>query len=369
MDIQANRPKEMGGEMSKFRYEEDAPPPVVKAANSGAKALENSLKDLTFGAIGGMVGKLLEYPFDTVKVRLQSQPDHLPLRYDGPLDCFKQSIKSEGISGLYRGLSAPLLGAALENASLFVTYELAQKAIWTTAMPKDKYEEFRRSREIEKAGGKVPELPFSAMLVAGSISGALTSLVLTPIELVKCRMQVPMQSVLDPALRASGPLAVRSFSPLAVIKDVYRREGVKGFWRGQLGTLIRETGGSAAWFGSHEAIVKYYKNRQRALHSGISDKDLVLPLWQHLLSGAVAGCSYNFLFYPADTIKSKIQTGELAVHGRQTFMNVGGALWVSHGLGGLYRGCGITLLRSAPSSALIFTVYEALKKKFPLDED
>lgn len=352
--------------MSKFKYEED-PPPVVQNAKSGAKALENAFKEITFGAIGGMTGKLLEYPFDTVKVRLQSQPDHLPLRYTGPLDCFKQSFKSEGISGLYRGLSAPLLGAAAENASLFVAYEVAQSAIWATAMPKDQLEAHKRRREIEAKGGKAPELPLWALLLAGSASGAVTSLILTPIELIKCRMQVPLNNVLDPSLRSSGP--VRTFSPQAVIADVYRSEGMKGFWRGQLGTLIRETGGSAAWFGSHEALIKFFRDKQRALRPGVPDNELTVALWQSLLSGAVAGCSYNFLFYPADTIKSKIQTGELAMHGRQTFMKVGWALWRSHGLGGLYRGCGITLARSAPSSALIFTVYEALKQKFPMAED
>jgi ornithine carrier protein len=84
-----------------------------------------------------------------------------------------------------------------------------------------------------------------------------------------------------------------------------------------------------------------------------------------MASGAVAGMSYNFIFYPADTIKSKIQTGELSAHGvRPTFLQVGRALWQSHGMKGLYRGCGITVARSAPSSALIFTIVENLKKAF-----
>ena len=79
----------------------------------------NALQDILFGSVAGIVGKVIEYPFDTVKVRLQSQPDHLPLRYAGPLDCFKQSLQHEGFAGLYRGVSAPLVGAAVETSSLF----------------------------------------------------------------------------------------------------------------------------------------------------------------------------------------------------------------------------------------------------------
>ena len=65
-----------------------------------------------------MVGKVVEYPFDTVKVRLQSQSAR---RYRGPLDCLRQSLARDGLGGLYRGISAPLVGAAVETGSLFVT--------------------------------------------------------------------------------------------------------------------------------------------------------------------------------------------------------------------------------------------------------
>ena len=85
-----------------------------------------------------------------------------------------------------------------------------------------------------------------------------------------------------------------------------------------------------------------------------------------MLAGAAAGMSYNFIFYPADTIKSRMQTEEVVADAgaRRTFWSTGQALWKQHGLRGLYRGCGITVARSAPSSAFIFTIYEALRKAF-----
>lgn len=80
---------------------------------------KEAAKDIAFGSIAGIVGKFIEYPFDTVKVRLQSQPDGLPPQYKGPLDCFRQSWRADGVLGLYRGISAPLVGAAVETSSLF----------------------------------------------------------------------------------------------------------------------------------------------------------------------------------------------------------------------------------------------------------
>lgn len=311
---------------------------AVQASNQGLEAL----KDIAYGSVAGIVGKIVEYPFDTVKVRLQSQPDHLPLRYTGPLDCFRQSIQQDGFRGLYRGVSAPLFGAAAETACLFWTYRLAQDLLRATALPGTTIQD---------------QLPLRVLVTAGAMSGGVTSIVLTPIELVKCRMQVPLQSSLDPTLGSRAGLASKSLGPLAVIRDVYSREGLRGFWRGQLGTLLRETGGSAAWFGSYETLSLYFKSRL-----AYPEKDS-LPIWQQMASGAIAGMNYNFIFFPADTIKSKIQTGELT-NVKPTFTNVGKEIWKAHGLKGLYRGCGITVARSAPSSALIFTIYESLRKAF-----
>jgi ornithine carrier protein len=89
-----------------------------EAADYAAHGQE-AIKDIVCGSVAGVVGKYIEYPFDTVKVRLQSQPDTVPLRYTGPLDCIKKSLQRDGFIGIYRGISAPLVGAAVETSTLF----------------------------------------------------------------------------------------------------------------------------------------------------------------------------------------------------------------------------------------------------------
>ena len=196
----------------------------------------------------------------------------------------------------------------------------------------------------------------SALLTCGAASGAFTSLLLTPIELVKCQMQVPLPSE-----------AYRGPSPFSIIGSVFRHHGLLGFWHGQLGTLIRETGGSAAWFGSYEgvsALFRHYSHTRNSSVKSDSTNAISLTIWQQMLAGAAAGMSYNFIFYPADTIKSRMQTEELAgLSGsqRRNFWSVGKTLWQQQGVQGLYRGCGITVGRAAPSSAFIFAVYERLR--------
>lgn len=311
-----------------------------------------------------MAGKIVEYPFDTVKVRLQSQPDRPPYNYAGPIDCFQKSLRAEGFRGLYRGISAPLVGAAIETSSLFFSYRVAQVLLKTTFPQPDQN----------------GPLSLKALIACGGASGAFTSLLLTPIELIKCQMQIPLSS--HGGHKAPGPLSI--------IRSIFRNHGLLGFWHGQLGTLIRETGGSAAWFGVYEGVSSVFRTRIQRRHTlsvmvdpRPTTQPRSLPIWQQMVAGACAGVSYILGFFPADTIKSRMQTettvvlssgntmttdaislGHNRAGRRTTFWASGVSLWRQQGVRGLYRGCGITVARAAPSSALIFAIYEGLREAF-----
>jgi ornithine carrier protein len=149
--------------------------------------------------------------------------------------------------------------------------------------------------------------------------------------------------------------------PLAILRDAFRVGGVRGLWLGQTGTLIRETGGSAAWFGTKELICKFLRRDAPTRK---------LWPWESALSGACAGAAYNLAFFPADTIKSTIQTeaelrpASAGTTGQRSFGAVARELYRARGLRGLYAGCGITVARAVPSSALIFLIYDGLKARF-----
>ena len=51
----------------------------------------------------GIAGCLVGHPFDTLKVRLQTQSVHNPV-YNGLLDCILKTLKWEGIGGFYKGV-------------------------------------------------------------------------------------------------------------------------------------------------------------------------------------------------------------------------------------------------------------------------
>ena len=63
------------------------------------RTAQNSLS----GTVAGIAVCLVGHPFDTLKVRLQTQPVSKPV-YNGLFDCFMKTLKWEGLSGFYKGV-------------------------------------------------------------------------------------------------------------------------------------------------------------------------------------------------------------------------------------------------------------------------
>ncbi|KAL4206278.1 mitochondrial carrier domain-containing protein [Rhizopus microsporus] len=307
--------------------------------------LRKQIDDLIFGSIAGMVGKFVEYPFDTIKVRLQTQPVNKPF-YSGPWDCFKSTMKQEGIRGLFTGMSSPLVGSMIENAALFVGYRQIQRLIREYSLNAEELDKLNNIPEED-----LPPLKMSQLVLAGAASGAIASFILTPVELIKCKLQVQI------GINASA--STHQFTgPFHVIQHVVRTHGISGFYRGFLATLLRESGGGAFWFGTYEfACAQFIKRRQAVTDEAFLKKDLSPS--ELMVSGALGGMAYNLSLFPVDVIKSQMQTDEqlLASSGQRSFTQTAKELYSTGGYKAFYRGCGITVARSAPTSAIIFLTY------------
>ncbi|KAJ7470267.1 mitochondrial carrier domain-containing protein [Mycena latifolia] len=312
-------------------------------------------KDIGYGIVAGIASKIFEHPFDLTKVRLQSQVLDAEARFTGPIDCLNKTWRNEGIRGLYRGLPAPIVGAMAENASLFLSYRELQDII---------------KRVNHQSIDEASSMPQIALAAAGA--GAITSFLLTPIELVKCKMQVQM--LVTPALSSSAS-SQQLLGPLAVLMSVIRNTGIRGLWLGHTGTFIRETGGTAAWFTTKEFVASLLVRRHAKPDGGVltSASAKELRPWESAVSGACAGAAFNLALFPADTVKSAMQTEEelrpiAKAIGKASpppsFFATFKAMYRAQGIKGLYAGCGITVARSIPSSAIIFLIYDGLSKRF-----
>ena len=183
--------------------------------------MADSMVDFLAGTGGGFAGKLFDYPFDTVKVLLQTQDvkGYSGPKYTGALHCIKHTVETNGVMGLYRGLSSPLLGSMAENAVLFLSYGIFKNALGGV-----------------EAAAKGEDLSLFRLSLAGAGAGAVVPCVLTPVELIKCRLQV--QNSINGNFRAyKGPVDCiiktvqregesTSNLPLLVISGAFLRDGL-----------------------------------------------------------------------------------------------------------------------------------------------
>ena len=188
-------------------------------------------------------------------------------------------------------------------------------------------------------------------------------------------MQVQMLAVEPPVLLGSTTSAsisshpsIRNLpGPFSIISGIIRQHGLRGLWLGHTGTFIREIGGGAAWFGSNEAVSSILLDRLSHKtgkpRAELSKKDLK---WYELaFAGACAGIAYNLALFPADSVKSAVQTEEELRPGTRTSIGTMAAkMWRKEGIKGFYAGCGITVARAAPSNAMIFLIYDGLSSRF-----
>ena len=277
--------------------------------------MKDGWNDFIAGTVAGFSGKIMDHPLDTVKVLLQTQN-----RYRGTWHCITHTMKTKGFMGFYAGLSTPLVGSMMENAVLFAAYSRFQQQI---RILKNSHDD---------------DLSLGELAMAGAGAGLVISFILTPVELIKCRLQVQQGT-------AGGPLQV--------LWDTLKTDGSRGLYRGHMSTIVREVPGNFCWYGTYESVC------QACIPEGGTRKDL--PTHVHLLGGATAGVAYWSFVFPADTIKSIIQTTTPSTSFRQTFLSITN----THGLLGLYNGWGITVARAAPSHALVFATYEFVRKLLP----
>ncbi len=296
----------------------------------------------TAAAFGGLCNVFAGQPFDTIKVRLQTQsglgaaglgslgkgagPDGAP-PFRGALDCFVKTVRQEGVTALYKGTSAAFMSIMTENVVLLTANTGVKKAY--TAM----------------RGGDRP-LTLSELAVCGGVSGIFSATAITPAEVVKCRLQVSRGV-------GMGGAGLAYTGPIDCITKTVRSEGIAGLFKGLGSVLVRDLPFNFVFLGSYEAaIVGLIKMRGDG-----ATKETLTPL-EILTAGGLAGTVGWAVVFPVDVVKSRLQTmttkGSMAAVARGILVNEGASAF--------YKGCSAALLRAFPANAGLFFGYEMAQR-------
>ncbi|EAW09287.1 putative mitochondrial carrier protein (Rim2) [Aspergillus clavatus NRRL 1] len=204
---------------------------------------------LAAAAVAGIATGTATNPIWLVKTRLQldkSNAEHGKGRqYKNSWDCIKQTVRHEGIRGLYKGLSASYLGVT-ESTLQWVMYEqmkmhLARREAVKRADPNHIYNFWD---DVELWGGRI-----CAAGLAKLIAAAATY----PHEVVRTRLrQAPTVSAGD------GKVQMKYTGLVQCFKTVAKEEGMVGLYGGLTPHLLRVVPSAAIMFGMYEVILRLF---------------------------------------------------------------------------------------------------------------
>jgi solute carrier family 25 carnitine/acylcarnitine transporter 20/29 len=237
--------------------------------------------------------------------------DKAVVKRSGTFATLADILKKEGLPGLYRGVSAPMIAVAPIWAVSFWGFDTGDKLVRAA---------------FGLASGT--RLDILQLCIAGGFSALPTALVMVPCERIKCILQTQSNKY-------------KGFRDCA--SQIYQQKGLAGLYRGTALTLMRDIPGNMVYFGVYELA----KQRMGPGPAGA------------LVAGALAGISFWPVVLPMDCLKSRYQA---APDG--TYKNIGEVytqLMKDDGVSGMFRGMGPAMIRAAPANSVSFLGAEITK--------
>ncbi|KAJ2481718.1 Carrier protein, mitochondrial [Coemansia sp. RSA 2320] len=268
-------------------------------------------------------------------------------RVKGTLAGMRHIAQTEGLQTLWRGLGPTLVASGPSTVIYFVGYDYLRQ--WM-------------GKQMRQRDALAPHEKY-ASLAAGCIARTAAVSAISPIELVRTRMQ--SSATHDFATVRRGILAEINAG------------GLWTLWRGLVPTLWRDVPFSAVyWFGYERWKENVYEPLFAAMaapttdHShGAPQPDALARLATAFCSGASSGIVAAVLTNPFDVAKTRRQIERHAnpksnTVQHRTLSGVIRHIVSTEGVGGLYAGLAPRLMKVAPSCAIMISSYELGKSMF-----
>ncbi|KFV90478.1 Solute carrier family 25 member 40, partial [Eurypyga helias] len=294
-------------------------------------------------------------PLDVIKTRLQAQSnpfskgkcfvysnglmDHIcvcengdskawykkPGHFKGTLDAFVKIIQTEGIKSLWSGLPPTLIMALPTTVIYFTCYDQLSEAL--------------KSR-LGKDNEHIPVL-------AGSLSRFGSVTVVSPLELIRTRMQYRKLSYKQLYTCISSKVAA---------------DGWLSLWRGWSSTVLRDVPFSAMYWYNYERF-----KRMMCKEVGAREPTFFIAF----TSGAASGSIAAVVTLPFDVVKTHRQTELWESETLKIPQRDGSSTWAvmrkivaKNGITGLFAGIIPRLFKVAPACAVMISTYEYGKSFF-----
>lgn len=182
-------------------------------------------------------------------------------------------------------------------------------------------------------------LPAIELMAIGAFARTLMTTLFLPLTVIKTRFE-------------STSYHYRSTWEAA--RSIFKTEGMSGFNRGLLPTLLRDAPFSGLYYVFYSKSKAYFESRH---------KEGLLPVNEFLIpavAGTVSGLIATAITHPPDVIRTQVQI--LSQQKRQSPWEATKELVSTRGVSALYKGLSLRLLRRPIMTAITWTCYELFKK-------
>lgn len=214
--------------------------------------------------------RLIIFPPILIKTRLQVQ--NQAAVYNGTFDAFKKIFKAEGIRGFYKGFLTSNL-TILSGQIYITTFEIVRNSLPNISQS-------------------------SKSLVSGFCASLAGQLITVPIDVISQKQMMEGQkshlqkSITNPKTKPSYK------SAWSVTLDIYRTNGVRGFYKGFLVSLMTYAPSSAIWWTSYYNFTQFWSKT-------FPSETPILAIQG--LSGPCASIVAALCTNPIDTVRTRLQ--------------------------------------------------------------
>ncbi|CAD6892105.1 unnamed protein product [Tilletia controversa] len=310
------------------------------------------------GALGGVFSSAVVYPLDTVKTRIQAGVDeqqsksasgtvkklpgsNKPLPRDTGLftGVIRIARSPGGPKSLYKGFAANMLNTFSTQFAYFYWYSVVRTLYMDRILP-----------SAATGSGKAAVKPSTAAeLMLGAVAGALAQLFTIPVSVIATRQQIGGSSSSKSqaaTMTTSRSKAIASSSSeddsfVAVAKDIFKQDGITGFWRGLKPSLVL-TVNPAITYGVFERV--------KTIILAASADGKMTP-GKSFLVGALSKTLATVVTFPYILSKIRLQARSTPY---SSAFEVLGDILRKRGIAGWYQGMQAQIIKAVLSQALLF---------------
>ncbi|KAF2467097.1 mitochondrial carrier [Lindgomyces ingoldianus] len=290
-----------------------------------------------------LLSTFVAYPLDSVKTRLQAYKFH------SFSDCVRQTYRTEGFHGFWRGVWSPLASITLVRTVSFSIYQKSKYALdeWIYRATGSSPLVIANTRDA------LPTLSTIACFgLAGATAGAVITTIACPFELTKLSAQISVLMADTKDSDHKNDAVRKSYQNLGTFRTAQKliqHRGYMGLYSGFHLHMLRDTIGTGIYFVTYESAKQLLANARGASPT--------TPL-AVVIAGGLCGLVSWACIFPIDTAKSIYQRNCLisgkdkANRPKIQFFNPR-----------MYRGLGVSMSRSCVVNAIFFSAFEFSKKR------